>query len=246
MPEILVSDDGPIRTVRLNRPEKKNALTRPMYQALSAALGERRPGLRCLLIIGNEAGFCAGNDIGDFLAASAGGQVGAPTSDFLHVLAGCETPIVAAVSGVAVGVGVTMLMHCDHVVAATDARLSTPFVALGLLPEAGSTLIAPRLMGYARAFELLVMGHPFSAEDAKAAGLVNKVVAPAELEAAALAAAREIAALPPESVSLARQLMRSSLDETLARIDREVAMFRERLGSPEAVAAFKAFLARKK
>ncbi|MEJ2435968.1 MAG: enoyl-CoA hydratase-related protein, partial [Pseudolabrys sp.] len=219
----------------------------PMYQALTAALGERREDLRCILILGNESGFTAGNDIGDFLAASAqGGELGAPTADFLHVLAGCETPIVAAVSGAAVGIGVTMLMHCDHVVAASDARLSTPFVALGLLPEAGSTLIAPRLMGYARAFELLVMGHPLSAEEAKAAGLVNRVVASAELEAAALAAAREIAALPPESVSMARQLMRGALDQTLARIDREVEIFRERLGSPEAIAAFKAFLARKK
>jgi len=244
---ILVTDDGPIRTVRMNRPEKKNALTRPMYEAIGAALTEKREGLRCIVILGNESGFTAGNDIADFLAAGEqGSALERPTVRFLHVLARCETPLVAAVNGVAVGVGTTMLLHCDHVVAASDARLSTPFVALGLLPEAASTLIGPRLMGYARAFELFVMGRPFSAEEAKAAGLVNRVVAPQELEAAALAAARAIAALPPESVKIARRLMRGPLDETIKRIDEEVAIFGERLTSPEAKAAFKAFLERKR
>ena len=134
---ILVTDDGPIRIVRMNRPEKKNALTRPMYEAMSAALTEKREGLRCIVIAGNESGFTAGNDIGDFLAAAqAGGALEGRTSNFLHVLARCETPLVAAVNGVAVGIGTTMLLHCDHVVAASDARLSTPFLALGLLPEA--------------------------------------------------------------------------------------------------------------
>jgi enoyl-CoA hydratase/carnithine racemase len=244
---ILVTDDGPVRTVRMNRPEKKNALTPPMYEALSAALSEKREGLRCIVVAGNESGFTAGNDIGAFMAAAQqGGELGGPTLDFLHALARCETPLGAAVGGVAVGVGTTMLLHCDYVVAASDARLSTPFVALGLLPEAASTLLAPRLMGHARAFELMVMGHPFSADEAKAAGLVNKVVAPAELEAAALAAAREIAALPPEGVKIARRLMRGAPDEAVARIDEEAKLFRERLASPEAQAAFMAFLTRKR
>ena len=244
---ILVTDDGPIRTVRMNRPDKKNALTAPMYEAMAAAIEERREGLRCLLIAGGETGFCAGNDIGEFLQmAQGGGALGGPTSRFLHVLARCQTPMVAAVSGAAVGVGTTMLLHCDHVVAASDARLSTPFTALGLLPEAASTLIAPRLMGRARAFELLVMGHPLSAEQAKAAGIVNTVVAPHELEQAALAAAREIAALPPDAVRVARTLLRGSPDEIVARIDAEGTAFKERLASPEAKAAFKAFLERKR
>ena len=244
---IIVTDDGPLRTVRMNRPEKKNALTRPMYEAMSAALTEKREGLRCIVILGNESGFTAGNDIGDFLAAAqSGGALEGRTSNFLHDLARCETPLVAGVNGVAVGIGTTMLLHCDHVVAASDARLSTPFVALGLLPEAASTLLGPRLMGYARAFELFVMGRPFSAEEAKAAGLVNRVVAPQELEAAALAAAREIAALPPEGVRIARRLMRGPVDETIKRIDEEVAIFGERLTSPEAKAAFRAFLERKR
>jgi enoyl-CoA hydratase/carnithine racemase len=244
---ILVADDGPIRTVRMNRPEKKNALTRPMYEAMSAALTEKRADLRCIVILGNESGFTAGNDISDFMAAAqAGGALEGRTSNFLHVLARCETPLVAAVNGVAVGIGTTMLLHCDHVVAASDARLSTPFLALGLLPEAASTLLGPRLMGYARAFELFAMGRPFSAEEAKAAGLVNRVVAPHELETAALSAAREIAALPPEGVRIARRLMRGPVDDTVKRIDEEVAIFGERLTSPEAQAAFAAFFARKK
>lgn len=244
---ILVTDDGPIRTVRINRPEKKNALTTPMYEALSDALEQRRDGLRCLLIAGGESGFCAGNDIGEFLQMAQGaGALGGLTVRFLHALARCETPMVAAVRGAAVGVGTTMLLHCDHVVAASDAKLSTPFAALGLLPEAASTLLAPRLMGHARAFELLVMGHPLSAEQAKAARIVNTVVAPEQLEAAALSAAREIAALPPEGVKIARRLMRGSVDETIKRIDEEVEIFGQRLASPEAKAAFMAFLARKR
>jgi len=247
MSHILVTDDGPVRIVRMNRPEKKNALTLPMYEAIGAAITEKREGVRCIVLAGNESGFTAGNDIGEFLAAAQQGPaLDRPTVRFLHVLARCETPLVAAVNGVAVGVGTTMLLHCDHVVAASDARLSTPFVALGLLPEAGSSLLAPRLMGHVRAFELLVMGRPFSAEEAKAAGLVNKVVAPAELEAAALAAAREIAALPPEGVKTARRLLRGPLEETIKRIDEEVELFGQRLSSPEAKAAFMAFLARKR
>lgn len=244
---ILVTDDGPIRTVRINRPEKKNALTTPMYQAMADAIEERRDGLRCLLIAGGESGFCAGNDIGEFLQMAQGaGALGGLTMRFLHALARCETPMVAAVRGAAVGVGTTMLLHCDHVVAATDAKLSTPFAALGLLPEAASTLLAPRLMGQARAFELLVMGHPLTAEQAKAAGIVNTVVAPDQLEAAGLAAAREIAALPPEGVRVARRLMRGAPDEIVARIDAEGEAFKERLASPEAKAAFMAFLTRKR
>jgi len=150
------------------------------------------------------------------------------------------------VAGPAVGIGVTMLLHCDHVIAASDAILSTPFVALGLLPEAASTLIVPRLMGHARAFELLVMGRPLDAEAAHAAGLVNKVVAPEMLAETALDAAREIAALPGEAVKAARRLMRGPVSELSARVDEEVALFKERLGSEEAKAAFAAFLNRKR
>jgi enoyl-CoA hydratase/carnithine racemase len=174
------------------------------------------------------------------------GELGAPILRFLHALARNEKPLVAAVSGVAVGVGTTMLLHCDYVVAADDARLSTPFVSLGLVPEAGSSLIAPRLMGHARAFELLVMGKPLAAAAAIECGIVNIVVPAAELDAAALTAARAIAALPPHAVAASRRLMRGSVEDIVARIDEEAAAFKERLKSPEAKAAFAAFLARKR
>jgi enoyl-CoA hydratase/carnithine racemase len=202
--------------------------------------------VRCILIAGGATDFCAGNDIGDFVKASESGALGAPVLRFLHALMRCETPLVAAVSGVAVGIGTTMLLHCDHVVAATDARLSTPFVPLGLVPEAASTLIAPRVMGHARAFSLLAMGRPLSAEDAKTAGIVNQVVPRGELATAALAAAREIAALPPEGVRIARALLRGSIEEIVARSDHEADIFQRRLKSPEAKAAFAAFQARKR
>ncbi len=203
------------------------------------------PAIRCLLLTGGLA-FCAGNDINDFVKASMGGALAEPVLGFLHALVKNETPIVAAVAGPAVGIGTTLLMHCDHVVAASDAVLSTPFVALGLVPEAASTLIAPRLMGHRKAFELLVMGRPLDAEAARAAGLVNTVVAPDQLEDAALKAAREIAALPPEGVKAARRLMRGSTADLTARVDEEAALFKERLRSDEAKAAFAAFLTRKR
>lgn len=245
---VIVADDGPVRLIGMNRPEKKNALTLPMYDAMAAAIESAGtiPALRCLLIAGGPA-FCAGNDIGDFMTmAVEGGALGAPILRFLYALARTEKPLVAAVRGDAVGVGTTMLMHCDHVVAGTDARFSTPFVGLGLLPEAASSLIAPRLMGQARAFSLLVMGRRMNAEEAKHAGLVNTVTAPDEVEAEAVKAAREIAALPPQGVRTARRLMRGAPDEIVARIDEEAALFKERLRSPEARTAFEAFLTRKR
>jgi enoyl-CoA hydratase/carnithine racemase len=246
---LIVTDDGPIRTVRMNRPDKKNALTLAMYDAMAAAVesAPKTPGLRCLLIAGTPAGFCAGNDIGEFLTMATGeGALGAPILRFLHALARCELPLIAAVQGNAVGVGTTMLMHCDHVVAAADARFSTPFVGLGLVPEAGSSLLAPRMMGHTRAFSLLVMGRPLSADDAKAAGLVNAVVAADTVEEEAMKAAREIVALPPQAVLASRRLMRGAPDEIVARIDEEAELFKTRLRSAEAKAAFEAFMTRKR
>jgi len=247
MSDILVTDDRAIRTIRMNRPEKKNALTLAMYRLMATAIQEanRMRDIRCLLVTGGAA-FCAGNDINDFVDAGKSGALAEPVTSFLDALVRNEKPIVAAVAGPAVGIGVTMLLHCDHVVASSDAMLSTPFVALGLLPEAASTLIIPRLMGHARAFELMVMGRPLDADAARGAGLVNKVVTPAALEGEAVHAAREIGALPPEAVKTARRLMRGPVSELSERIDEEVALFRERLGSDEAKAAFAAFLNRKR
>jgi enoyl-CoA hydratase/carnithine racemase len=179
-------------------------------------------------------------------AASGGQGLGTSVIRFLHALAHSERPLVAAVQGVAVGIGTTMLLHCDHVVAGTDARLSTPFVNLGLVPEAASSLLAPRLMGNRRAFALLVMGRPLDAAAARECGLVNTVVAPEDVDAEADKAAQAIAALPPEAVAISRRLIRGAADEIVARIDEESALFRTRLQSPEARAAFAAFLNRKR
>ena len=246
---VQVSDNGAVRSVRMNRPEKKNALTFAMYDALAAAIegAQETPAVRSILLGGSQTDFCAGNDIGNFAQMSNhNDERPRPSRRFMHALACNEKPLVAAVQGNAVGIGATMLLHCDHVVASSEARIAAPFVSLGILPEAGSTLIAPRLMGHMRAFSLLVMGRPLNAEEAKAAGIVNTVVPPAQVETEALKAAQEIAALPADGVLTARRLMRGSRDELIARIDEEAEFIRTRLSSPEARAAFEAFLNRKK
>jgi enoyl-CoA hydratase/carnithine racemase len=245
--QVAVTDDSGIRTIRMNRPEKKNALTQPMYAAMTAALGEAgtNDAVRCIVIAGAPGAFCAGSDIGDFQKRAEGG-LEPVTVDFLHALARNQKPLVAAVGGIAVGIGTTMLLHCDHVVAAAGTVFSTPFIKLGLIPEAASSLLAPLRMGHARAFALLVMGRPLAVDDAKAAGLVNTIVEAAAVDETALQAAREIAALPPGAVALARRLMRDNLDAVASRVDIEAMHFKDRLKSEEARAAFAAFFARKK
>jgi len=245
---VIVTDDGPIRILRLNRPGKKNALTDAMYETLSEALENAAVSktIRCVVIAGGPTAFTAGADLQDFLHAAHHTEGLRPQAmRFLHRIAHAGKPLVAAVEGVAVGIGTTLLLHCDYVVAAIDARFSTPFVNLGLVPEAGSSLLMPRLMGTRRAFELLVMGHPLNADAAKAVGLVNAVVPAGEVEPEALAAARRIAALPAEAVAASRRLIRGSTAEVVKRIDEEAEIFRRRLKSDEAKAAFEAFFARK-
>ncbi len=244
---VIVSDDGPVRVVRINRPDKKNALTHAMYAALTQALtgAGGNDGVRCIVIAGAPGVFTAGNDMKDFLSiatATTPEGLARPVRDFLPALIHCGKPLVAAVSGVAVGIGTTMLFHCDHVVASREARFITPFTSLGLVPEAASSLIAPRVMGHARAFALLVMGRPLDAAQAKEAGLVNTVVAPEDVDAEAMTAAREIAALPPGAVAISRRLLRGAPEVLLARVDEEAELFKARLKSPEARAAFEAFL----
>jgi enoyl-CoA hydratase/carnithine racemase len=244
-----VTDDGPVRLVRMNRPDKKNALTTEMYEAMAAAISATKstPSIRCIVIAGTPGAFSAGNDLDEFRkAADEGDGLGEPVLRFLRALAYCERPLLAAVDGLAVGVGTTMLLHCDYVVASSTSRFVTPFVSLGLVPEAASSLLAPRLMGYRRAFQLLVMGEPLDASAAREIGLVNTVTESAGVEPQAIAAAKKIAALPPEAVLAARQLIRGQPDELVERIDLEADFFRERLQSPEAQAAFAAFFARKK
>jgi enoyl-CoA hydratase/carnithine racemase len=244
---VLITDDGAVRIVRMNRPEKKNALTQPMYAAMTRALDEagENSAIRCIIFAGAPGAFSAGSDIADFLKAAEGG-LKPITIDFLKALSRNRKPLVAAVNGLAVGIGTTMLLHCDFVVASAGATFSTPFTRLGLIPEAASSLLAPLRMGHARAFAMLVMGRTLTAEEAKAAGIVNTVVEASAVDETAMTAAREIAALPPGAVTLARQLLRSNGDDVAGRIDVEAMHFKERLQSDEARAAFTAFLARKK
>jgi enoyl-CoA hydratase/carnithine racemase len=244
---IIVQSEGAVRIIRMNRPEKKNALTQPMYAAMTQALREANGDtrVRCIMFAGAPNAFCAGSDIGDFQKRAEGG-LEPVTVDFLHALAKNEKPLVAAVGGTAVGIGTTMLLHCDHVVAAAGVNFATPFLKLGLIPEAASSLLAPLRLGHARAFSLLVMGRPLPAADAKEAGLVNTVVDAAAVDETALKAAQEIAVLPPNAVMLARRLMRSQAESVAERIETEAAHFKELLKSDEARAAFAAFFARKK
>jgi len=246
--QVLVADDDGVRVIRLNRPEKKNAITQPMYAAITQALGEaaQNDAIRCLVLAGAPGAFCAGADIGEFLEAAQSGGLRPKTVEFLHALARNRKPLVAAVGGLAVGIGTTMLLHCDYVVAGTNATFATPFSRLGLIPEAASSLLAPLRMGHARAFALLVMGRPLTAEAAKQAGLVNEVADAAAVDELALKAARQIAALPAGAVTLARALLRGELDAVEQRIDIETMHFRDRLKSAEARAAFAAFLSRSK
>ena len=245
--DILTSKNAGILTIEFNRPDKKNAITAAMYQRMADALqdAETDRAVRAILFTGKPAIFTAGNDLSDFMANPPSTET-SPVFQFLRQLSHASKPVVAAVSGAAVGIGTTMLMHCDHVVAGTDARFSTPFVNLGLVPEAASSLLAPRLMGHRRAFELLVMGRPFDSAAAQACGLVNAVVAPGEVDTEAMKAAREIAALPAEALAIARRLMRPAPDDIVARIDQEARLFRERLQSAEARSAFEAFMTRKR
>ncbi|HTP90161.1 MAG TPA: crotonase/enoyl-CoA hydratase family protein [Xanthobacteraceae bacterium] len=244
---VVVSDDGAVRTIRMNRPEKKNALTQPMYAAMTDALrqADGNDAIRCIVLAGAAGVFCAGSDIGEFLEAAQSGGLRPTTLAFLKALTQNRKPLVAAVGGLAIGIGTTMLFHCDYVVAGSDATFSTPFLKLALIPEAASSLLAPMRMGYARAFEMLVMGHPLSAAQARDVGLVNAVAEPAAVDETALKAAREIAALPAGAVAVSRRLMRGHSEDVAKQIDTEVAHFKERLQSDEARAAFSAFLSRK-
>jgi enoyl-CoA hydratase/carnithine racemase len=248
---LIVTDEEATRVITLRRPEKKNAITQDMYREMRDAINSAQdsPDIRCIVITGGNGVFTAGNDLEDFL------KDGTATSDtprksnaikFLYALAHNTKPIVAAVDGVAIGIGTTMLFHCDYVVASTTATFSTPFIHLGLVPEGASSLLMPRTMGYQRAFATLVMGRTVSAEDARLAGFVNDVVASGETEARARKVAREIGALPAEAVAISRKLLRPSPEDLTRRIDQESHLFGERMRSTEAVAAFKAFFARKK
>jgi len=248
---VQVRRDGAVLVVTLARPEKKNALTGAMYEALIAAFAQASEDDRvgALLIEGSEGVFSAGNDIGDFLAyalAPGAAMSESPTVRFIYALARFAKPLVAAVEGAAVGVGATLCFHCDLVYASPSARFHMPFVDLGLVPEAGSSLLAPQRFGRARASEYLLLGEPFDAEAARAGGLVNAVVDAASLHAHALAKAKALAAKPRQALLATRRLIRGDQSALIARMDEEVELFSAGLKSPEARAAFMAFMGRAK
>jgi enoyl-CoA hydratase/carnithine racemase len=248
---IIVTDEGATRVITLRRPDKKNAITQSMYRDMSHAIdtAQNNPAIRCMIITGGSGVFTAGNDVDDFLKEGTA-EEGAPRASnavkFLYSLAHNVKPIIASVDGVAIGIGTTMLFHCDYVLASTAATFSTPFIQLGLVPEGASSLLMPRTMGYQRAFAMLVMGRTFTAEQAETAGFVNVVVSPGHTETEARKVARDICKLPAEAVAISRKLLRLPPEELTRRIDQESHLFGERMRSKEAVAAFKAFVERKK
>ena len=239
---------GAVARIVLDRPEKKNALTVQMYAQLAEALAraEADPQVRAILLTGSGGCFTAGNDLADFLERPPSGA-GSATWRFFEVLPELAKPVVAAVAGPAIGIGTTLLLHCDLVYAAATARFQLPFVPLGIVPEFGSTYLLPLLAGYQRAAELLLLGQPFDAEKARDVGLVSQVVSPENLPSAAEQAAARLAELPRESLRLTKRLMKSAHREAVRRaIDEEGRIFRERLGSPEAKEALRAFLEKRK
>ena len=244
--EIDIERADRVQVIRIRRAAKKNALTTPMYEAMHVALraADATDDIAAPIITGSDGVFTAGNDIKDFIAGVEAGEDlhERPVHRFVQYLPEVKTPLIAAVDGLAIGIGTTLLFHCDLVFATPAARFSTPFLDLGLVPEAASSLLAPRRMGDARAFELLVLGEAFDAGRAREAGLVNRVVAADELEATARAAALRLAAKPPAALAMARGLMRGPTEEIRARLDTEAQLFSERLRSPEAREAFQAFL----
>ena len=245
---IVVETQERVTRIEFDRPEKKNALSPAMYAAMAQALAaaDADAQVRAVLIHGQADCFTSGNDVKDFLELPRGpGE--SPASGFLRAISTAKKPLVAAVGGPAVGVGTTMLLHCDLVYAAPNARLQMPFVPLGLLPEAASSLLLPAMAGYRRAAEMLLLGAPFGAEKALAAGIVTEIVPAAELLGRAREAALALAALPPASVQMTKELMKRGMAQAVQeRMTEELQLFGERLRSPEAKEALRAFMEKRK
>ncbi|MCA3240551.1 MAG: enoyl-CoA hydratase [Rubrivivax sp.] len=241
-----------VATIEIARPEKKNALTVAMYQAMADALNAAREdgAVRAVLITGQPGIFTSGNDVEDFLTRPPGqgsDSMDSPVFRFMRALLDCDKPVVAAVTGAAIGIGTTMLLHCDFVYVSDEARLAMPFVALGLVPEYASSLVVPQLMGHRRAAEKLLLGDPFTPEQAVECGVASAVLPAGEVVAHARRVAERFNALPPGAVREAKQLMRAPQRElTLQTIRTEGEVFGRRLRSPEAMEAFQAFLQKRK
>jgi enoyl-CoA hydratase/carnithine racemase len=246
--DILVHSEAGVMTVTLNRLDRKNSITSDMYGAMADALAQAASdaATRVVLLQGHETVFSAGNDIGDFLNKPPAGK-DSPVFRFLRNIAGFPKPLVAAVCGPAVGVGTTMLLHCDLVYAGDNAAFSMPFVNLGLVPEAASSLLVPQMFGYHRAAEALLLGEPFMAEAALEVGLVNRVLPPTEVNSYAQGVARKLAAKPLTSLTETKKLMKGSQhDRVVQQMDQEGALFSRMLGEPAAKEAFGAFMEKRK
>ena len=248
MSDILTHQDAGVLTLTFNRVERKNSINVAMYDALATAIAQATDdaATRVVVIQGHETVFSAGNDIEDFLKNKPAGD-DSPVFRFLRGIAAFPKPLIAAVCGPAVGIGTTMLFHCDLVYAGDNAAFSMPFVNLGLVPEAASSLLAPRMFGHHRAAEALLLGEPFMAEAALEVGLVNRVLPPTEANAYAQQQARKLAAKPLPSLITTKALMKGGyLGEILHRMDQEGAHFARMLGEPAAREAMTAFMEKRK
>ncbi|MDM7944019.1 MAG: enoyl-CoA hydratase [Hydrogenophaga sp.] len=248
MSDILVHTEAGVCTLTFNRPDKKNSITAAMYGAMADALqaAQDDPQVRCVVFQGNEAIFSAGNDIADFLN-NPPATTESPVFRFLRGLAQFPKPLIAAVCGPAVGIGTTLLFHCDLVYAGDNAAFSMPFVNLGLCPEAASSLLVPQMLGYHRAAEALLLGEPFMAEAALEVGLVNRVLPPLEVSGYAQTVARKMAAKPISSLIETKRLMKQGqLKQVMAVMAEEGVSFGRMLGEPAAKEAFGAFMERRK
>ena len=235
-------------TIEIARPEKKNAITIDMYQSMADGLkaAQADGSVRAVLITGQPGIFTSGNDLDDFMKRPPSGT-DSPVFQFMQALNGCEKPVVAAVTGAAIGIGTTMLLHCDLVYVADEARLAMPFVSLGLVPEFASSLVVPQLMGRVKAAEKILLGDPFSGTEAVELGIANAVLPTAEVVPHARRIAERFNALPPGAVRDTKKLLRrAGTESTLQAIQAEAAIFAERLTSPEAREAFSAFFQKRK
>jgi len=237
-----------VATIEIARPEKKNAITGAMYRQMAEALDAAKldAAVRAVLITGQPGIFTSGNDIEDFMQRPPG-NLESPAFVFMKALMGCEKPVIAAVTGAAIGIGTTMLLHCDFVYVSDEARLAMPFVSLGLVPEFASSLIVPQLMGNARAAEKILLGDPFTGADAVEVGIANAVLPANEVVNHARRIAERFNALPPGAVRDTKKLMRRARSQAaLETIGVEGKVFAERLQSPEAKEAFSAFFQKRK
>ncbi|MGL4446877.1 enoyl-CoA hydratase-related protein [Shewanella sp.] len=243
MSHIQVQDDQGVRIISFNRPEKRNALDLNMYKLLTEYLiaGEADNDIRAFMLHGQHNCFTSGNDVADFLKNSELDQ-NHPTVRFLFCLLELKKPLVAAVSGAAVGIGTTLLLHCDLVYADSSAKFQLPFVNLALVPEAGASLLLPELVGYQKAAELLLLGESFDAKTAYKLNMINDIIEQDALLSYALGQAKKLAAQPPQALQITRQLMRPHKNRVQHQMHKELEQFSARLKSAEAQSRFQAFL----